>query len=149
MQLNKLEEHLTNKRQSLYWFEPQYQIDVDELPFFDIVDESLMNNKKQTRAEKLKDVRTVITGKISNSGNVTFCKAIHDSMDESDNQIKAAGCSVKNKGQDVKYFTSMLEFDPESKRDNMKILKKREVQLIQKLKKEKMDQRLLPKNFRD
>ena len=142
-----MQEQMANQRDSLYWFEPLYQIDVDKLELFKI-EEGLITEQMSLQ-DKLKALRETVTCKIANNGDVVLCRAIHDYKDESDNFIRTVGCQIKEKGKKINSFSYVVQFDPSSKRDIMSILSKREKHLKTALKKEQLNQKLLPMNFRD
>ena len=70
-----------------------------------------------TTQEILKDIREVTNCKISDNGDVTFCRTKHDYMDEGDNFIIATACKIKKDCKKIQSFKSMIEFEPGSKRD--------------------------------
>lgn len=64
--------------------------------------------------------------KISNNGNLTLSRAVHDHNDDENATVDAIAAIIKEQGQTIKLLRCRVDFDSEAKSSILKIIKKRE-----------------------
>lgn len=144
---------MSSARQSLYWFEPVYDINLLELEIFQSFYKE--NQEFQNKTKKEKDLqisnlmKATVNMKISNSGQVSLVLCHHDLKNIDDNNVVLYVCRILDNGNKIKNFTTDLSFDSDSKQQILKSIDQK-IQMVTNFKrKEEINQKYLPKNFRD
>lgn len=71
------------KRKSIFWFEPYYEIEYEDIDMFDLeVNEFGEKITKSSKKQKLRMIDQFFNSKVDSSGNVTITRAYHDHKDE-------------------------------------------------------------------